>query len=49
MIVLKSIEYDARIVGVHSTEQSAGIIVGAFDPNIIIYKYKGNWNYAVID
>ena len=38
-----------RIVGVHSTEQSAGIIVGAFDPNIIIYKYKGNWNYAVID
>jgi len=23
-------------VGVHSTEQSAGIIVGAFDPNIMI-------------
>ena len=27
-----------RIVGVRSTEQSAGIIVGAFDPNIIIFK-----------
>ena len=29
-----------RIVGVPSTEQSAGIIVGAFDPNIIIYIYS---------
>ena len=25
-----------RIVGVQSTEQSVGIIVGAFDPNIIL-------------
>ena len=27
-----------RIVGVQRTEQSVGIIVGAFDPNIIIYQ-----------
>ena len=31
-----------RIVGVHSTEQSAGIIVGAFDPNIILYKKESS-------
>ena len=28
-----------RIVGVQSTEQSVGIIVGAFDPNIISYSW----------
>ena len=27
-----------RIVGVQRTEQSVGIIVGAFDPNIILTK-----------
>ena len=27
-----------RIVGVQRTEQSVGIIVGAFAPNIIIYQ-----------
>ena len=27
-----------RIVGGQRTEQSVGIIVGAFDPNIIIYQ-----------
>ena len=26
-------KYDARVVGVQSTEQSVGIIVGAFAPN----------------
>jgi len=29
-----------RIVGVQRTEQSVGIIVGAFDPNIILYKAR---------
>ena len=28
-----------RIVGVQRTEQSVGIIVGAFDPNIIYNNY----------
>ena len=27
-----------RVVGVRSTEQSAGIKVGAFDPDTIIYE-----------
>ena len=31
-------KYDARIVGVQSTEQSAGIKARAFDPDIISVK-----------
>ena len=37
-----------RIVGVHSTEQSAGIIVGAFDPNIILYKVRNLFSNPAI-